>query len=248
MRTVRLLFSVIAAFPLIVSFCFYMSQFDIVTPSIFAGTATVFVYLFMVEYSKRVPKIVTVAFYGPVLFAVLVLILYGDPFPIAGLGLGYLLAVPILMLLSALSESPRGMLTIYFFAYVTSLLILATVMAGATTPKSFFVRLIESFVGILSVGVVPFYPVAGFGSLWQILAVPTALGAVGLAFLAVSSCESFNPKLQDYTRMVKAVSASMVFTSIIAFLSVGSPSTVSLLMEASALALSIIVFKVSRRA
>lgn len=248
MRNARLLFSVVAAFPLIVSFCVYTSHFDTSNLSVLTGTATLIVYLFLVDYSKRVSKIVTVAFYGPVLFAVSILILYGDAFPIASLGVGYLLAVPILMFLSGLSESPRGTLTIYFFAYLTSLLILAAVMSGATTPQSLFVWLVESFVGILSVRAVPFYPVAGFGFLWQLLAVPTALGAVGLAFLAASSPKGFTSTLQDYAGMVKAVLASMVFTFIIAILSVGSPSIVSLLIEASALALLIIVFKVSRRA
>jgi len=248
LSTVKLLFSVIAAFPIIASFCLYMSHFDIANPSVFTGTVTLFVYLLMSEYSRKISRIVTAMFYGPILFAVSVLILYGDPVPITGLGVGYMLLLPIVLFLGALSESPRGMLTIYFYAYVASLLILATVMGGAETPQSLYARLAEFFVGILSVRVVPFYPVVGFVFFWQILTGATALGAVGLAFLASYSPKSFIIKLQDYTGIVKAVLASMAITFVVAILSAGSPSAVTLLMEALALALSIIVFKVSRRA
>jgi len=244
LRATRFVFPAIASLPLTLSFCLYISRFDVVNSYALIGVAT----LFTLQYLNKSPKALMMAFYGPVLLAIYTLVFHGNFILILGLGTGYLLVSPILMFLSSLSESPKGMLTSYLFAYLTSLLILEVVMAGATTSQTLFMRLVRLLVAIISERVVPFYPVAGFSSAVELLAIPTALGAFGLVFLVASSYNAFKLGLHDYAGIVKAVLLSIVSTSFIAFLSLESPSTVSLIIATSALALMITVFQVSRRA
>jgi len=243
-RATRYIFMITASLPVSYSFCLYMTHFDIMHSYVLMGVVTFPLLLLM----ERSPKAAIIAVFTPVVLALYFLLFRGNPVLILDLGIGYLLASPIVMFFSSVTQSPREMLTSYLFSYSTALLILVVVMAGGTDSLSFSLKFGGFLVNTVLQRVVPFYPEGGFGPEVGLLAIPTAMGAVGMVFLIASSHDIFDVELKGYTRMIKAALLSIVFTSIITFVSAESPNMTGFIVAISALALALAVFYVSRRA
>lgn len=243
MKATPLIFTAIASFPLTFSFLLCVSRLNLVNSYALIGM----IALPLLFYVQRNAKAATITVCGPLIPALCVLVLHGDPSLMLGLGSGYLLITPFTIFLSSLWQSPRGILTSYLSCYGIAFVILDVVLTGVATSDSLLVQFGAFLVSTFLQKILPFYPTGGFGLAGELLAVPTALGAVGLAFLIASSCKAFNIELKGYVRMVKAMLLSVVSTSLIALLSLVDSSMTSLIIAVSVLVLAIVVSQVSRR-
>jgi len=243
MNVKLIIFITFASFPLTFSFLLSVSQLNVVNSYALVGI----IASTLLFYVQRNAKAAIVTVCGPLVPALYLLVLYRDPNLVLSLGSGYLLTSPPMIFLSSLAENPRRILTSYLFSCGLALVILNVVLAGIATADSLLVQfgafLVATFLG----KILPFYPTGGFGLAGELLAMPLAIGAVGLAFLLTSSPKSFNVGLSGYARMAKAMSLSAVFISLIGGLSLISSSTISVIIAVSVLALSVAVFQISRR-
>ncbi|MEM2484875.1 MAG: hypothetical protein QXR26_05810 [Candidatus Caldarchaeum sp.] len=79
------------------------------------------------------------------------LLLTGVAAPFLGLAAGYILAAPLVLAVAAYSSrTAAGMLSGYFSAYTTSLLIYGVAGTGNATPETVFVNLVRNLVGFFS--------------------------------------------------------------------------------------------------
>jgi hypothetical protein len=243
MNVKLIVFIAFASFPLTFSFLLCASQLNVVNSYALIGIIASTLLL----YAQRNAKAAIITVCGPFVPALYLLVLYGDPNLVLSLGSGYLLISPLVIFLSSLAENPRGILTSYLFSCCLALVILNVVLAGIATADSLLVQfgafLVATFLG----KILPFYPAGGFGLAGELLGMPIAVGAVGLAFLLASSPKGFNIRLSGYVRMVKAMLLSAVFISLISVLSLVSSSMTNVIIAVSVLALSVAVFQVSRR-
>lgn len=169
--------------PLAIILGFSYTAFQYTSPFIFLGISS----LIMIMTAERVKWFGIVTVYIPAFYAVYVLIAAGNPTPFIALAAGYIMAVPLVLMISmATSRSPSGLITSYFTGYVASLMLYGAIFSGYATPERLFIFLVRGFFSYLgsseSLGLIPPQNPDTI-----LLATPTAISTLGLVIRLMAS-------------------------------------------------------------
>ncbi|MEM4373879.1 MAG: hypothetical protein QXI97_02640, partial [Nitrososphaerota archaeon] len=150
--------------------------FHYTSPFVFLGMSS----LIMIMMADRVRLVGLVIVYVPALYAVYVLVSGGNPIPFISLAAGYILATPLVLAIgTATSSSPSGLVTSYFSAYVSGLILYGAIHSSYYTPERLFIFLVRGFLSYVasseSLGLIP--PQTPETTL---IATPTAASTIGL--------------------------------------------------------------------
>ncbi len=136
--------------------------------------------LIMILLSDRVKLAGVVSVYLPAVYSLYLLVSGGNPIPFISLASGYILAVPIVLIISMITaRTPAGLVSSYFSAYISSLIIYGAVFSGYHIPEKLFIYLVRGIMVYVgsgpSINLVPpeIPPIS-------LLATPTAASTIAL--------------------------------------------------------------------
>lgn len=120
-----------------------LSSFQLNNIYLIAG----FISLFLILFSERVQWIGVFMVYIPALWCLYLLVFLTEPAPFISLAAGYIIALPMVILISGLMSYITGGIVSYLMAMISAIALYNATLNGYNTPEELFIYLVGVITG-----------------------------------------------------------------------------------------------------
>jgi hypothetical protein len=200
--------------------------FQYTSPFVFLGIFS----LIMILLSDRIKWGGILTVYLPAAYSIYILVVGGNPVPFISLASGYILAMPLVLIISMITaRTPAALIGSYFTAYTSSLILYGAVYAGYNSPEKLFIYLVRGLAAYIgsaeSISLIP-----PENPSTALLATPTAASTIALII-----------RLMTITKPDRQVPEGPWIAALIQALVLGIPLGITALINPSFTAIAVLI-------
>jgi len=220
MNAVKILSIILISLPATIALMGTFANFRLYDFYLLAGIIS----LFTIVFADRFQWFGTALVYIPAFWCFYLLIFVGNPRPFISLAAGYVIALPIIMLISTLTtRSMWRLIGGYVISYSMALTLYIAALNGFNTPEKLFIYIVRVFSQYVArtegLNLLP--PVGGEDVDPALLATPTALATIGLLLNVMSKDQSsaMKSRIELTGDGVKALLISLALAAVASYAS-----------------------------